>query len=132
MIVMTLTAMMLIMNDALTCAGGAVSFMTRGEAEVNFGQSGPGDLKHNDLHFHKNAIATANAPLLSVLLEYSNTDPYDTGVYSISRKIFPKRDNIQQADIIFVKTFTLADFAPIIFYPKARNSRHITFWDKTA
>ena len=122
MIVMTLTAMMLIMNDALTCAGGAVSFMTRGEAEVNFGQSGPGDLKHNDLHFNKNAIATANAPLLSVLLEYSNTDPYDTGVYSISRKIFPKRDNIQQADIIFVKTFTLADFAPIIFYPKARNS----------
>ena len=122
MIVMTLTAMMLIMNDALTCAGGAVSFMTRGEAEVNFGQSGPGDLKHNDVNFHKNAIATANAPLLSVLLEYSNTDPYDTGVYSISRKIFPKRDNIQQADIIFVKTFTLADFAPIIFYPKARNS----------
>ena len=132
MIVMTLTAMMLIMNDALTCAGGAVSFMTRGEAEVNFGQSGPGDLKHNDVNFHKNAIATANAPLLSVLLEYSNTDPYDTGVYSISRKIFPKRDNIQQADIIFVKTFTLADFAPIIFYPKARNSRHITFCDKTA
>ena len=44
MIVMTMTAMMLIMNDALTCAGGAVSFMTRGEAEVNFGQSGPGDL----------------------------------------------------------------------------------------
>ena len=132
MIVMTLTAMMLIMNDALTCAGGAVSFMTRGEAEVNFGQSGPGDLKHNDVNFHKNAIATANAPLLSVLLEYSNTDPYDTGVYSISRKIFPKRDNIQQADIIFVKTFTLADFAPIIFYPKARNSRHITFCDKSA
>ena len=132
MIVMTMTAMMLIMNDALTCAGGAVSFMTRGEAEVNFGQSGPGDLKHNDVNFHKNAIATANAPLLSVLLEYSNTDPYDTGVYSISRKIFPKRDNIQQADIIFVKTFTLADFAPIIFYPKARNSRHITFCDKTA
>ena len=132
MIVMTLTAMMLIMNDALTCAGGAVSFMTRGEAEVNFGQSGPGDLKHNDVNFHKNAIATANAPLLSVLLEYSNTDPYDTGVYSISRKIFPKRDNIQQADIIFVKTFTLADFAPIIFYPKARNSRHITFCGETA
>ena len=132
MIVMTMTAMMFIMNDALTCAGGAVSFMTRGEAEVNFGQSGPGDLKHNDVNFHKNAIATANAPLLSVLLEYSNTDPYDTGVYSISRKIFPKRDNIQQADIIFVKTFTLADFAPIIFYPKARNSRHITFCDKTA
>ena len=131
MIVMTLTAMMLIMNDALTCAGGAVSFMTRGEAEVNFGQSGPGDLKHNDVNFHKNAIATANAPLLSVLLEYSNTDPYDTGVYSISRKIFPKRDNIQQADIIFVKTFTLADFAPIIFYPKARNSQHITFCDKS-
>ena len=132
MIVMTLTAMMLIMNDALTCAGGAVSFMTRGEAEVNFGQSGPGDLKHNDVNFHKNAIATANAPLLSVLLEYSNTDPYDTGVYSISRKIFPKRDNIQQADIIFVKTFTLADFAPIIFYPQANNLRHITFCDKTA
>ena len=35
------------------------------------------------------------------------------------------------ADIIFVKTFTLADFAPIIFYPKARNSRHITFCDKS-
>ena len=91
MIVMTMTAMMFIMNDALTCAGGAVSFMTRGEAEVNFGQSGPGDLKHNDVNFHKNAIATANAPLLSVLLEYSNTDPYDTGVYSISRKIFSPR-----------------------------------------
>ena len=35
-------------------------------------------------------------------------------------------------DMIFVKTFTLADFAPIIFYPKARNLRHITFCDKTA
>ena len=30
------------------------------------------------------------------------------------------------------KTFTLADFGPIIFYSKARNSRHIKFCDKTA
>ena len=37
-----------------------------------------------------------------------------------------------QSDIIFVKTFTLADFWPIIFYSKARNSRDIKFCDKTA
>ena len=35
------------------------------------------------------------------------------------------------ADMIFVKSFTLADFGLIIFYPKARNSRHITFCDKS-
>ena len=34
-------------------------------------------------------------------------------------------------DMIFVKSFTLADFGLIIFYPKARNSRHITFCDKS-
>ena len=33
--------------------------------------------------------------------------------------------------MIFVKSFTLADFGLIIFYPKARNSRHITFCDKS-
>ena len=36
------------------------------------------------------------------------------------------------ADMIFVKTFTLEDFGPIIFYSKVRNSRHIKFCDKTA
>ena len=35
-------------------------------------------------------------------------------------------------DMIFVKTFTLADFGPIIFYPKVPNSRHIKFCDITA
>ena len=30
----------------------------------------------------------------------------------------------KRTDIIFVKTFTLADFGPILFYPKERNSRH--------
>ena len=29
---------------------------------------------------------------------------------------------LEQADMIFVKTFTLAVFGPVIFYPKARNS----------
>ena len=37
-----------------------------------------------------------------------------------------------ESDVIFVKSFTLADFGLIIFYPKARNSRHITFCDKSA
>ena len=27
----------------------------------------------------------------------------------------------EPSDMIFVKTFTLADFGPVIFYPKARN-----------
>ena len=31
-------------NDIKTCSGGAVSLTTRGDAEVDFGQSGPGDL----------------------------------------------------------------------------------------
>ena len=47
-----------------------------------------------------------------------------TTVTMVTRLISP--------DMIFVKTFTLADFGPIIFYSKARNSRHIKFCDKTA
>ena len=34
--------------------------------------------------------------------------------------------------MIFVKLFTLAHFGVIIFYPKARTSRLITFCDKSA
>ena len=34
----------------------------------------------------------------------------------------PTEQNIRQSDMIFVKTFTLADFGPVIFYLKARNS----------
>ena len=32
-------------KECQTCSGGAVSFMRRGDSDVNFGQSGPGDLK---------------------------------------------------------------------------------------
>ena len=39
---------------------------------------------------------------------------------------------LEDPDMIFVKSFTLADFGLIIFYPKAPNSRHITFCDKSA
>ena len=57
---------------------------------------------------------------------------YRLGMAASWYGIKTKRMFIIITDIIFVKTFTLADFAPIIFYPKARNSRHITFCDKTA
>ena len=31
-------------KECQTCSGGAVSFIRKGDSDVNFGQSGPGDL----------------------------------------------------------------------------------------
>ena len=54
--------------------------------------------------------------------DYHYNEAYrDGGGYICPAQVLSMSFN--ESDMIFVKMFTLADFGPIIFYPKARNSR---------